>query len=84
MGSATRYALRRNTASIMKILFLFDVSFFQVLAIARFVFLVTAFAFFRIRHYWPVAVSTAVSDGYFIFKIFAIFVEIGVRIFCLN
>ena len=44
----------------------------------RFIFLVLTYALFRIRHYWPVAVSTAVSDAALVVKIFAVFPGLGV------
>nr|XP_002130557.2 stAR-related lipid transfer protein 3 isoform X1 [Ciona intestinalis]XP_018667135.1 stAR-related lipid transfer protein 3 isoform X1 [Ciona intestinalis] len=49
---------------------LFDVT---MLAAVRFLFLVLSYAILRIKHYWPVAVSTAVSDVLLILKIFGIF-----------
>ncbi|CAK8671997.1 unnamed protein product [Clavelina lepadiformis] len=44
-----------------------------VLALARFIFLQLTYALFRVRHWWPVAISTAISNACLILKIFAVF-----------
>lgn len=50
----------------------------QILAFLRFLFLVGSYALFRVKHWWPVAISTALSDAALIVKIFAIFPGFGV------
>ena len=48
-------------------------------ALGRFLFLVFTYGIMRIRHYWPVAISTAVSDAFLVVKIFFVFTHVGVR-----
>ena len=50
----------------------------QMLTVVRFLFLVILYAVFHVKHWWPVAVSTAISDAALILKIFAIFPGFGV------